>query len=104
MAPEVIKEQQYDEKVDIWSFGVTIIEMMDRVPPHYSIKDEKELFQAVLREPSPTFSYSYPTVYMRGLVAWLLEESPKSRPSAKGVSQVSLRMRTGTCGKVNTLI
>jgi serine/threonine protein kinase len=92
MAPEVIKEQHYDEKVDIWSFGVTIIEMMDRVPPHYSIKDENELFKAVLHEPSPTFSYSYPTVYMRGLVAWLLEDSPKSRPSAKDVSQVRSRI------------
>ncbi|KAI8339491.1 kinase-like domain-containing protein [Chlamydoabsidia padenii] len=87
MAPEVIREQHYDEKVDMWSFGVTIIEMMDRVPPHYSIKDEKELFKVILNEPSPTFNYSYPTVYMRGLVAWLLDDDPNSRPSAKDVSQ-----------------
>ncbi|KAI8084636.1 kinase-like domain-containing protein [Halteromyces radiatus] len=86
MAPEVIREQVYNEKIDLWSLGITVIEMMDRVPPHYLLKNEKDLFAAILNEPSPTFSYSYPTMYMRGLVAWLLDENSKSRPSAKDVA------------------
>ncbi|KAI7876082.1 kinase-like protein [Lichtheimia hyalospora FSU 10163] len=85
MAPEVIREQYYDEKIDMWSLGITVIEMMDRVPPHYLIKDEIELFASILTEPSPTFTYSYPTMYMRGLVAWLLDEAPQTRPTAKEV-------------------
>ena len=28
----------------MWSLGITLIEMMDRVPPHYLLKDETELF------------------------------------------------------------
>lgn len=90
MAPEVIREQLYDEKIDMWSLGITIIEMMDRVPPHYLLKDETELFTAILSEPSPTFTYSYPTMYMRGLVAWLLDETPSTRPHAVDVLQVKL--------------
>jgi serine/threonine protein kinase len=90
MAPEVIREQNYNEKIDMWSLGITIIEMMDRVPPHYLIKDEMELFSLVLHEPSPTFTYSYPTMYMRGLVAWLLDEQPSTRPTAKDALSVSL--------------
>ncbi|KAI9256700.1 kinase-like domain-containing protein [Sporodiniella umbellata] len=82
MAPEVIREEEYNEKIDMWSLGITIIEMMDRVPPHYAIKDEEELFDVIATEPSPTFTYSYPTMYMRGLVAWLLDEEPQTRPSA----------------------
>ncbi|KAJ8661461.1 hypothetical protein O0I10_002727 [Lichtheimia ornata] len=85
MAPEVIREEYYDEKIDLWSLGITIIEMMDRVPPHYLIKDEEELFDIIATEPSPTFTYSYPSMYMRGLVAWLLDEDAHSRPSAKDV-------------------
>ncbi|KAI7861960.1 kinase-like domain-containing protein [Spinellus fusiger] len=85
MAPEVIREQCYDEKIDMWSLGITVIEMMDRVPPHYLIKDEEELFDVIATEPSPTFTYSYPSMYMRGLVAWLLDEDPMTRPGAKDV-------------------
>jgi serine/threonine protein kinase len=90
MAPEVIKEEYYTEKIDMWSLGIAIIEMMDRVPPHYLIKDEAELFHVVTSEPSPTFTYSYPSMYMRGLVAWLLDEDATSRPAAKDVLMVRL--------------
>ncbi|KAI8147728.1 kinase-like domain-containing protein [Fennellomyces sp. T-0311] len=85
MAPELIRQEVYDEKIDMWSLGITIIEMMDRVPPHYLIKNEDELFHIVTTEPGPTFKYSYPSIYMRGLVAWLLDEEPRSRPSANDV-------------------
>ncbi|KAI8060463.1 kinase-like domain-containing protein [Gongronella butleri] len=85
MAPEVIREQYYDEKIDMWSLGITVVEMMDRVPPHYLIRDEAELFAAILSEPSPTFTYSHPSMYMRGLVAWLLDENADTRPVAKDV-------------------
>ncbi|KAI8147368.1 kinase-like domain-containing protein [Fennellomyces sp. T-0311] len=85
MAPEVIREHPYDEKIDMWSLGITLIEMMDRVPPHYLIRDDLQLFEAILSEPSPTFVYSYPTMYMRGLVAWLLDIQPNTRPTARDV-------------------
>lgn len=91
MAPEVIREEYYNESIDMWSLGITIIEMMDRVPPHYLIKDEEELFDIIATEPSPTFTYSRPSMYMRGLVAWLLDEEAYTRPSAKEVLMVSLQ-------------
>lgn len=85
MAPEVVRKEYYDEKIDMWSLGITIIEMMDRVPPHHFINDETELFNLVLTEPSPTFTYSYPDMYVRGLVAWLLDKEVVTRPCAKDV-------------------
>lgn len=90
MAPEVIREEPYNEKIDMWSLGITLIEMMDRVPPHYATKDDEEVFDKILQEPSPTFTYSYPTIYCTGLVAWLLEESPENRPTAKDVIAASI--------------
>lgn len=96
MAPEVIRETVYNEKVDLWSLGITLIEMMDRVPPHYNIKNDEKVFNKILEDPSPTFTYSYPTIYCTGLVAWLLEDDPANRPTAKDViTELDLHLEQG---------
>ncbi|KAG0166906.1 signal transducing kinase of the PAK [Apophysomyces sp. BC1015] len=103
MAPEVVREQPYDEKVDLWSLGISLIEMMDRVPPHYLAKTDEMVFEKILEDHSPTFTYSYPSVYCTGLVAWLLEELPENRPSAKDVvSELELHIQQGLLTSSNT--
>lgn len=53
MAPELIQGRKYDAKVDVWSLGVTLIEMAQKDPP---LIDEPALRALLLItiNPSPT--------------------------------------------------
>jgi len=44
MAPEVIARAAYDAKADVWSLGVTAVELAQGEPPHYGLHPVKALF------------------------------------------------------------
>jgi serine/threonine kinase 3 len=59
MAPEVIQELPigYDSSVDIWSLGISIIEMCEGTPPFFYIPPLRALFK-ILSSPSPSLTNS----------------------------------------------
>lgn len=44
MAPEVIQETSYDGKADIWSLGITLLELCEGSPPHFNIHPMRAIF------------------------------------------------------------
>ncbi|KAF7333014.1 Pkinase-domain-containing protein [Mycena venus] len=43
-APEVIKRKEYGFEVDVWAFGITMVEMIDGAPPYAGQEPLKVLF------------------------------------------------------------
>lgn len=52
MAPEVIQETSYDGKADMWSLGITLIELCEGSPPHFSIHPMRAIF-IISSKPAP---------------------------------------------------
>uniref|UniRef100_A0A7S3ECQ2 non-specific serine/threonine protein kinase n=2 Tax=Rhodosorus marinus TaxID=101924 RepID=A0A7S3ECQ2_9RHOD len=79
-APEVIAENNYNVKADIWSFGVTAIELAMGTPPNSRMHPMEALLQ-IPKIPPPRLDASFSAEF-RDLVAVCCQRIPSSRPSA----------------------
>lgn len=55
IAPEVIKEAHYDGRADVWSLGITAIEMAEGAPPHSNMNPLRAIF-LIPSKPAPTLA------------------------------------------------
>uniref|UniRef100_A0AAX7SFW1 non-specific serine/threonine protein kinase n=1 Tax=Astatotilapia calliptera TaxID=8154 RepID=A0AAX7SFW1_ASTCA len=80
MAPEVIlamDEGQYDGKVDVWSLGITCIELAERKPPLFNMNAMSALYHIAQNE-SPVLQSDY----FRNFVDSCLQKIAQDRPTS----------------------
>ncbi|KAI9020265.1 hypothetical protein CLU79DRAFT_836307 [Phycomyces nitens] len=90
MAPEVMEQAAYDYKADIWSFGITAIELATGHAPFAKLAPLKVLMMTLSKDP-PTLTREtrinrYSKTF-QDMVSLCMNKDPTKRPSAEKLLQ-----------------
>lgn len=94
MAPEVMlcetfKDQPYDCLADIWSLGITLIEMAQMDPPNHDVSPMRVVIKVQKSDPPILDKPSKWSMYFNDFIAKCLVKNPSERCSASDLLTVS---------------
>ena len=95
MAPEVIncvtdKDNPYDYKADIWSLGITCIEMAEKEPPHNELNANRVLMKIRKSDPPKLHDPHKWSKNFNDFVAKCLDKNPEVRLTARDLQKVCI--------------
>ncbi|XP_054610006.1 serine/threonine-protein kinase 10 [Dunckerocampus dactyliophorus] len=87
MAPEVVmcetmKDAPYDYKADIWSLGITLIELAQIEPPHHDLNPMRVLLKIAKAEPPSLEQPNKWSPEFKDFLKRALDKNPETRPTA----------------------
>uniref|UniRef100_A0A0E0CGM1 Protein kinase domain-containing protein n=1 Tax=Oryza meridionalis TaxID=40149 RepID=A0A0E0CGM1_9ORYZ len=85
MAPEVMEQKEYDAKADIWSFGITALELAHGHAP-FSTQPPAKVFLLTLQHAPPSLHNTKDKKFSKSfkqMIATCLMKDPSKRPTAQ---------------------
>ena len=89
MAPECIIGEGYDYKADIWSLGITLIEMAEGTPPNIEEQPHRAAFRIINESPPRLSNPKLWSKEFYDFISRCLTKDPSKRPSALMLLEVS---------------
>ncbi|PRP81253.1 hypothetical protein PROFUN_02087 [Planoprotostelium fungivorum] len=104
MAPELIRGQNYDQKVDIWSLGIMCMEMAEGEPPYMDFPPLRALFLITTKGIPPLKEANRWTPEFKDFVAKCLDKEAESRLDANEMLKHPFLRRAAPPSELNRLI
>jgi len=80
VAPEVLQNQPYTQKADIYSFGIIIYEVLTGLPPYYDQNHNLDLALRICQGLRPKFNIKIPQL-LENLIRRCWDKDPQKRPA-----------------------
>ena len=87
MAPEIIKQQPYGNRVDVWSLGIMTIEMIEGEPPYLDEEPLKALYLIATHGTPELTDPASVSAELKSFLKELLQLDPEKRSSATELLQ-----------------
>ncbi|EFA77693.1 putative protein serine/threonine kinase [Heterostelium album PN500] len=83
MAPEVIQENKYDGKADVWSLGITALEMAETIPPNANVHPMRVIFMIPREDPPTLQNREKWSPKFHDFLSKCLTKDPMQRPTSE---------------------
>jgi len=104
MAPELIKGQSYDQKVDIWSLGIMCMEMCEGEPPYMEFPPLRALFLITTKGIPGLKESSKWSPDLHDFLAKCLNKEPDHRPDALTLLKHPFLARVSSRSEMHNII
>jgi serine/threonine protein kinase len=85
MPPEVVLKRPYDARVDVWSLGICVIEMIDGEPPFMCDNPVKAMFHICTQEPPTLAAPPTHSREVNDFIATCMVKDMNARPHSRAL-------------------